>query len=116
MKKIGLAVNLTNEHCGLSHGPGIDTSTIKAVDYLVCPVGTIEGCVEEKKADLVIPICAECRDGLPDKEWTLVYCLGCNNSQWICRKLARKLYRHNIIWNKGCPKCGEKWKGTYFTD
>ncbi|PLX49600.1 MAG: hypothetical protein C0613_06825 [Desulfobulbaceae bacterium] len=113
---IGLQADLAHSHCQLNHGPR-DTAPHRAVDYLILPVGRkdTEGRVSEA-ADLVIPICSACLAALNDEAWTLLYCLDCNQSQWILRELAKMDYRHHLIWLKGCPKCSTRFGGIFFSD
>lgn len=113
---IGLQADLAHSYCQLNHGPR-DTVPHNAVDYLILPVGKqdSQGRVSEA-ADLVIPICSDCLTGLNDESWTLLYCLDCNQSQWILRELAKMDYRHHVIWLKGCPTCGRNFGGIYFND
>ncbi len=108
---VGLRMELEHSHCELSHGPH-DVQQHKAVDYLVLPTGY------KGKADsnLVIPICEECLEGIQNPAWTLLYCLECNESQWVLRELAKMQYRHDILWLVGCPTCGGKFGGLYFND
>jgi hypothetical protein len=109
---LALLAGLAEEHCGLNHGPGVDTSAIPASDYIALPMGN----AETIKREMVIPVCAECAQALLGEEWTLIYCLECNQSQWICRARAKLHYRHHILWQKGCPKCTGKFGGLYFND
>ena len=113
---LGLEADLAHSKCELNHGSR-DKDTHPAVDYLVLPIGKqdAKGLVTDQ-SELVIPICQECLDGLTDEAWTLLYCLDCNESQWILRKLAKMKYRHNLIWLRGCPKCGAEFGGIYFND
>lgn len=113
---IGLQADLTHSHCQLNHGAR-DPKPHPAVDYLVLPIGKIQKDGKSSNhSELVIPICQECLEALNDEAWTLLYCLDCNESQWILRELAKMKYRHNIIWLRGCPKCGGKFGGIYFND
>jgi len=112
-----LLADLDSEHCQLNHGPGVDTSAVAAVDYLVLPVGYAEDEVAEQVVrELAIPLCAECREALQGEEWTLLYCLECGESRWVYRQLARNRYRHHVLWLKGCPDCGGTFGGLYFND
>lgn len=113
---IGLQSELAHSHCELNHGRR-DTDPHPAVDYLVLPIGTknSNGKISDQ-SDLVIPICQECLEGLSDEAWTLLYCLDCNESQWLLREMSKMKYRHNIIWLRGCPKCGGQFGGIYFSD
>lgn len=98
-----LMLELDNSHCELNHGPNVDTSKIKAVDYLTIPVGDIKTGVVDNS--FVIPICEECAEGLVDPEWVLIYCLECMSSQWVYKPLAKYRYKDNLIIVAGCIKC-----------
>lgn len=115
--KLGLLADLENQHCHLNHGPGIDLTKIKAVDYIVQPIGKTK--VEDESKDikhLVIPICEECVEGLVDNNWVLLYCLNCDKSQWVYKPFAKMKYNHNIIWVGNCPKCSnDPCEKVYFT-
>jgi hypothetical protein len=52
-------------------------------------------------------VCEECVAGLLSDEWILFYCVGCNASQWLNKKMAKREYPEgtNIIALKQCPKC-----------
>ena len=114
--QIGLQADLIHTTCQLNHGP-LDRERHQAVDYLVIPMAENSGNdTAEIRADLVIPICQDCIDALQGNEWTLLYCLDCAKSQWILRAAARLNYRHHVIWLKGCPECGGKFRGIYFND
>ena len=114
--KIGLQADLLHATCQLNHGP-LDKEPHQAIDYLVIPVGeTQANGTPQTHAELVIPVCQDCVDALQGEEWTLLYCLECNKSQWILRAVARLNYRHHIIWLKGCPECGGEFHGISFND
>lgn len=113
---LGLQADLAHSHCQLNHGPR-DLEPHAAVDYLVLPIGTKDSTGKiSNQSELVIPICQDCLEGLRDEAWTLLYCLDCNESQWVLRELSRIRYRHNVLWLRGCPKCGGKFSGLYFSD
>ena len=109
-KKMALLADLEGVRCSLNHGPGIEPP--EAVNYIIQYLGEENAC----KSEVALSICKECCDALQGDEWTLLFCLECSESQWVCRELARKHYRHHIIWSKGCPKCGNEFKGLYFTE
>ncbi len=113
---LGLEADLAHSHCELNHGPR-DTEPHRAVDYLVLPVGKkhANGTITDK-GELVIPVCQECLEGLTDEAWTLLYCIDCNESQWVARQLSKMQYRHNLIWLRGCPRCSAEFGGIYFND
>jgi hypothetical protein len=102
LDKLGLMADLVNLHCVLNHGPGIEEK-IQAVDYIAIPLGDIE--TKKHKDDLIIPICAECAEGMEDPKWVLIYCLECEKSQWIYKPWAKKEYNGNLILTVGCLKC-----------
>ena len=113
---IALRAELGQATCELSHGP-YDHEPHQAVDFLVIPVGkTNENGNKLENSELVIPVCQDCVEALTGDEWTLLYCLDCNESQWVLRAVSRLNYRHHIIWLKGCPHCGEELRGIYFSD
>ncbi len=113
---LGLQAELAHSSCHLNHGPR-DLGPHAAVDYLVLPLGKQEahGTISAR-SELVIPICKDCLEGLSDEAWTLLYCLDCNESQWVLRQLSRMRYRHNVLWLRGCPKCGGQFGGLSFSD
>ncbi len=114
--RVGLQAELSHATCELNHGP-YDQQPHRAVDFLVVPVGEILGNdTAQNHAELVIPICADCAEALQGEEWTLLYCLDCNESQWVLRAVSRLNYRHHIVWIKGCPECGSEFRGIYFSD
>lgn len=101
-------MNLEGEVCGLNHHDDIDRP---AVDFLCHQIGyTLPDDEYEADAELRIPICAECAEGLAGGEWILFYCIGCNESQWLKKGLAKMDYQKgtNIIALKKCPKCYNK--------
>lgn len=117
INEVQLLAELENECCGLNHGPGVDSKKIPASDYLVVPVGYVEGNGQETTVrELVIPVCQECAQALQEDEWTLLYCLECNSSRWVCRQFAKNAYRHHVLWLCGCPDCTNKFGGLYFND
>ena len=61
----------------------------------------------EADAELRIPICTECAEGLAGGEWILFYCRGCNESQWLKKDSAKMDYQEGtkIIALKRCTKC-----------
>ena len=115
--KLILLAELTDERCELNHGPGTDKEVFPATDFIVIPIGFIDNKTETDTCtrEMVIPVCQECAEALLGEEWTLLYCLECCASQWVCRQLAKKRYRHHILWMKGCPHCGG-FGGLYFND
>ncbi|MEW6427800.1 MAG: hypothetical protein AB1568_07175 [Thermodesulfobacteriota bacterium] len=117
VEQIQLLAELENEHCHLNHGPDTLDTDFPAIDYLVLPVGYKEtDHTEVIVREIVIPVCLECVQGLSGNDWTLFYCLDCNSSQWVYRKLARFPYRHHVLWLKGCPRCAERLAALYFND
>lgn len=121
--KIGLKAELFEEVCGLNHGPV--SNKPKAVDWLVLPLGQKQSeVVATQTEELVIPICAECAEEFNklESEWVLLYCLDCNESQWVLRELSRlswinkaTMQLHKVLWLRGCPRCTNKFGGVWFS-
>ena len=115
--KLQLMAELVHENCVLNHGPDTREEDFPAVDYLVIPIGYKEdNTVEVSAREMVIPICKECASALQGEEWTLLYCIECTSSRWVCRQFAKNRYRHHILWLRGCPDCSKKFGGLYFAD
>jgi len=98
-------VNLEGEACGLNHHDDVERP---AVDFLCHQMGIeLPNGDYEADAELRIPICAECAQGLESGDWILFYCVGCNESQWLKKDSAKMNYQEgtNIIALKKCPKC-----------
>lgn len=120
--KTGLMAELLDEVCGLSHGPV--TPKPPAVDWMVLPLGQKEtSIIANQTEELVIPLCAECAEELSklESKWVLLYCLDCNESQWVLRELSKlswvnkvTMRLHKILWLRGCPKCTAKFGGVWF--
>lgn len=108
--KLALMASLTEEVCGLSHGPDPDVNDgKKVVDYIAQGLGVHEGEGVSRIEDrLVVPICEDCANALYDGVWVLLYCLSCNRSQWIIKELAKREYKNNIVWMPECQNCGDK--------
>lgn len=119
--KLHAMIETTESSCELNHGPGTNKQDYPAVDQIVLPIGYKENEITEVQIrELYIPICQECLNGLYDKNWVLIYCLDCLESQWVYKPKAKLDYMnklteksHNIIWLKGCPKCSVKFGGFY---
>lgn len=99
-------MELLNEECGLSHGPKhLVPKKPLAVDYLC----QMFGFSEEKTItdELRIPICAECIEGLYSGDWVLLYCITCNNSQWVYKPESKLDFNPgvSVVWMDECPKC-----------
>ena len=109
IEKLALMASLTEETCGLSHGPDPDKDAGKdVVDYISQPLGTDDGDgVMTVQDRLIVPVCRECAESLCGNDWVLLYCLGCNCSQWVIKKLSRRQYTNNILWMAECPECKE---------
>lgn len=108
---------LKDEKCGLNHGPGTQAGDYPACNYIVVPIGSVrEGDKALIESELVIPVCLGCAEALVLDAWTLLYCLECNNSKWVFRNYAKNIYRHHILWLKGCPDCSNVFGGLYFSD
>ena len=115
--KLALLASLEEEFCELNHGPGTAGLNIPAVDYVVQPFGyTVNEIEEVSPREMVVPVCTGCQQALLGEKWTLFYCFECCSSQWINRRFAKKRYRHNILWLRGCPQCTSEFGGLYFTD
>lgn len=101
------AVELDGETCGLKHSKDDPAEGHEAVDYLCQKVGDPKS--KTYFYELRIPICQECAEALYDSNWILVYCVNCNKSQWICRRLAKRTYPDGnlIYWLDVCPYCAE---------
>lgn len=119
-ESLHLLADLADSRCELNHGPQIKL-TPQAVDYIAVPMG-YNGDTESKDT-LVIPVCFECVEALTGDEWTLVYCLECNSSQWISQQLSKLDYtnrltgsHHHLISIVGCPECSGKLESLYFVD
>ncbi len=104
--KLSLMAELSNENCKLSHGPGIDTSKIPAINWLIIPLGDLKTQKETDK--FAVPICQECQDGIEDTNWVLLYCIDCLKSQWVYKPASKIKYAKNIVLISGCPKCSRK--------
>lgn len=97
--------DLINEKCYLKHGPSyMDIEIPKAVDYLCQYFGWEKDITEQFR----IPICSECIEGLYDRDWILIYCIICHNSQWIYKPYSRLDYHNDVIWLDNCPKCSNE--------
>ena len=111
LDKLGLKAELEDAHCGLNHGPKVDTTEIQAAAWLVLPFGDQE--TKVATTDLVVPICAECAESMDDDDWVLVYCLECSKSQWIYKPLAKYKYPKNLILSTSCKHCSKKAKKVF---
>ena len=100
-------MDIEGEHCHLQHNKQHDPAVEHpAVEYLVQYLGKTDGVIQEVEHELRIPICQDCMDGLSDPKWFLVYCISCNESQWIYRPLCYKpLPDEHIQWLDECPNC-----------
>jgi hypothetical protein len=98
-------LNLEGQTCMLNHNDEIERP---AVDYLCHQMGySLPDGDYEADAELRIPICEECVQGLCGGKEILFYCIGCNASQWMLKSQSKKEYPEgtNIIALKKCPKC-----------
>ena len=115
--KLQLLAELDEENCGLNHGPDTHEQDYMATDYIVLPFGFKKNDIEEIAVrELIIPVCYECALALTRNEWTLLYCVECAQSRWVCRQYAKNQYRHHVLWLKGCPDCSQTFRGLYFHD
>ncbi len=97
-------LDLLNEPCHLRHGP-TEIKVPMAVDYISQNFGfNKEHNITEQ---LHIPICKECIQGLYDPDWALIYCIGCNASQWIWKPTSIIEFYTDVVWLDVCPKCKE---------
>ena len=124
VQRATMLIDLKGLVCELNHGSWISPDA-SAVDYLVLPLGTskIDNEVEsqELKSHVAVPICEECAKTLneKDKEWVLVYCLGCGDNHWILRRFAKLFYPSDmVVWITACHNCddGEHNIGMYLMD
>lgn len=98
-------LELDGQYCMLNHNDGIGRP---AVDFLCHQMGYVLPDNDyESDAELRIPICEECVEGLVRGEEILFYCVGCGASQWLLKSEAKNGYPDgtNIIALKKCPKC-----------
>ncbi len=115
--RLQLLASLSEEFCELNHGPNTRREDFPASNYIITPIGYSNNEIEEVTArELVVPVCFDCAEALYGEEWTLLYCLECANSRWVCRAMAKNKYRHHLLWLKGCPDCSYEFGGLYFND
>lgn len=109
-------IDLQNEHCHLKHSEEDPSENHPAVDYLCQDFGQeastdVGHAINETLVayTLRVPICQECMEALLGDEWILLYCVHCNNSQWVSRKYAKYHYPFwlHIKWMDACPVCHE---------
>ena len=96
---------LEGQTCMLNHNDDIERP---AVDFLCHQMGIqLPNGDWEADAELRIPICEECVQGLCNGKEILFYCVGCASSQWLLKETAKNGYPDdvNIIAMKKCPKC-----------
>ena len=74
-----------------------------AVNFLCQTVEDVDG----NQIELRIPICQECENALQGDDWVLMYCIDCNHSQWVCKRLAKHDYPEKVMWVTFCPYCVE---------
>jgi len=105
--KIIAYAHLTDRTCELKHSKEDPAKNHPAVDYLCQYLGDQK--TGESNTLLQIPICSECVDAMSDTDWILVYCVNCNESQWIYRPLAKMNYPEGnlVYWLDDCPHCIE---------
>lgn len=114
---VELMAQLEEEHCELNHGPDSQDEKRTAVDYIVQPFGyTVNEIEDVVVREMIIPVCAECAEAVQGNEWVLFYCFECCSSHWVYKQFSKLIYRHNILWLRGCPECSETLDGLYFTD
>lgn len=97
-------VALEGEICALKHGPeSMGLPEVQAVDYLCQNLGNNE--TGEVTEQLRIPICKECKQGLMDPDWALIYCVTCHKSQWIYKPRSDYNFHSDVVWLNVCPFC-----------
>ena len=103
--EIHAIMELQGQTCMLNHNDEIERP---AVDFLCHRMGyTLPNNDFQADAELRIPICEECAQGLCSGEEILFYCIECGASQWLLKAAAKNEYPEgtNIIALKKCPKC-----------
>ena len=98
-------MELDGKTCMLNHNDEIERP---AVDFLCHRMGyELPDGTYEADAELRIPVCDECVQGLTNNEEILFYCIGCGASQWLLKSEAKNGYPKgtNVIALKKCPKC-----------
>lgn len=107
-KMVSIA-ELDGVSCMLHHGPEhLDDKEHPAVDYLCQGFGDmVNGIVHSM---IRIPVCEECANALYDVNWLLMYCVNCNESQWIDKRFSKKEYAKDdhVMFLKWCPNCYEE--------
>jgi len=108
--RLHIMAELEGSNCDLEHHDKIEHP---AVDSIIVPMGFQESeGVYVQDSHFTIFVCEECMKSLcdPNDGWTLMYCLNCNNSQWIFVPYTTnpEKYTQKINWLKKCPKCKEK--------
>jgi len=105
-------LELEGEKCCLKHGTDDPAENHPAVDFICQNIGreevTDDGIsVDVIEATLRIPVCKECIEALYGDDWVLLYCVGCNSSQWVCKRLSKRIYPPglHIKWMDVCPNC-----------
>ena len=80
-----------------------------ADNYIVQKIGD-----KDNSYEIVVPICTECAQSIQSGEWVLLYCIRCNESQWVNKELSNRDYdkksspwmtNDGIVWMNECPKC-----------
>lgn len=97
-------VALEGEFCALKHGPkSMELLQVPAVDYLCQNLGN--NFTKSVTEQLRVPICSDCKEGLADSDWVLLYCVTCHNSQWIYKPRSSHIFHTNVVWLNECPYC-----------
>lgn len=100
-----MASTLPDTVCELNHGEK-DPGPHPAVDYIKVPMGyKQEGGPDIHTNNLMIPVCADCRNALSDPTWALLYCYGCGSSTWVIRAIARRPHKQGLTLLGECPHC-----------
>ena len=98
-------IELHGQTCMLNHNDDIERP---AVDFLCHQMGfELPDGDYQADAELRVPICEECVQGLCGGKEILFICIGCTSSQWMLKSKAKREYPEgtNIIALKKCPKC-----------
>ena len=105
LEQMMAGVMIEGELCQLNHH---DQEDRPAVDFLCHQMGIQlpdgDGIAD---SELRVPICEECVAGLLNGDEILFYCVGCGESQWLLKSIAKNGYPDgtNIIALRQCPKC-----------
>ena len=98
--------NLQGQTCALKHSKKDPSENHQAVNYLSQKMTNSD--------TIAIPICQECVEALHSNTWVLLYCVNCNQSQWVHKGYAKRHYKDNehVIFMTACPHCYKEEKHT----